>query len=67
MNWIKTLDWVVVVVLMFAGIWMVAVQWPSPTWWAWFCCVLGVIGVPLNVFDPVQKVRTWVLRKMVKR
>lgn len=67
MNWIKALDWIVVVVLMLVGIWMVVSQWPNVSWWAWLCCGLGIVGVPLNIFNPVQKLRTWVLRLMVKR
>ena len=64
---ISVLDWFVTVVLMLAGVWVVYAQWPSPEWWAWVMLVGGILGVPLNLFNPMQRVRTFLLRKLIRR
>lgn len=64
---IAILDWVATFVLLGVSVWVVVDQWPSPEWWAWAILVLGLVGIPLNLFNPMQKVRTFVLRKLIKR
>lgn len=64
---VKILDWIATIALLIMGVWFFVDQWPEPSWWAWTMLVLGIVGVPLTVLNPIQKLRTWLLRRMIKR
>lgn len=67
MNWITVLDWIVSIVLLIVGIYMVVVQWPNVSGWSWLWLVMGVVGIPLAALNPMGVTRKWLLRRFIKR
>ena len=66
-GFINMLDWAVAIISLIAGVVLFFLQWPSPSIWAWLCLALGVLGVPLAWFNPMGRLQTWMLRRLVKR
>lgn len=61
------LDWAVAIVALLVGAAFVVIEWPNPSWISWTFFVIGVIGVPLAMFNPVERVKTFLLRRLVKK
>lgn len=63
---IVALDWIVATAALVAGACFVVIEWPNPSLWSWLFLAVGVVGVPLAAFNPVGRINTWVLRRLVK-
>ena len=61
------LDWAVAIVALIVGATFIVIEWPNPSWVSWLFFAIGVVGVPLAIFNPVDRVTKFILRRLVKK